>query len=98
MKDAFVDRLRNVYDDNAELMSWCDGSYEGQEIKVSLYGMHRDLLLAADLIEELNAILRKAKYMRQRQKQYFKDKTKENLIASKQAEAAFDRALAGEDK
>ena len=51
-----------------------------------------------DRIEELEAILRKAQYMRQRQKQYFKDRTQENLVGSKQAEAAFDRAALGEKK
>lgn len=49
-------------------------------------------------IEALEAALRKGQYMRQRQKQYFKDRTQDNLVGSKQAEAAFDRALAGEKK
>ncbi len=53
---------------------------------------------AADRIEALEAALRKGQYMRQRQKQYFKDRTRDNLVGSKQAEAAFDRALAGEKK
>ena len=53
---------------------------------------------ATDRIEALEAALRKGQYMRQRQKQYFKDRTRDNLVGSKQAEAAFDRALAGEKK
>ncbi len=53
---------------------------------------------AADRIETLEAALRKGQYMRQRQKQYFKDRTRDNLVGSKQAEAAFDRALAKEKK
>ena len=59
-----------------------------------------DLMIATlkKKIEDLEAILRKAQYMRQRQKQYFKDRTQKNLVESKQAEAAFDRAMAGEDK
>jgi hypothetical protein len=59
-----------------------------------------DLMIATlkKKIEDLEAILRKAQYMRQRQKQYFKDRTQENLVGSKQAEAAFDRALAGDKK
>ena len=57
-----------------------------------------DLMIATlkKKIEDLEAILRKAQYMRQRQKQYFKDRTQKNLVESKQAEAAFDRAMAGE--
>lgn len=56
----------------------------------------------ADRIETLEAALRKGQYMRQKQKQYFKDRTQDNLIGSKQAEQAFDKAacaaLEGEKK
>ena len=57
-----------------------------------------DLMIATlkKKIENLEAILRKAQYMRQRQKQYFKDRTQKNLVESKQAEAAFDRAMSGD--
>ena len=47
---------------------------------------------AADRIEALEAALRLGVDMREKQKTYFKDRSKENLIASKQAETAFDRA------
>jgi hypothetical protein len=53
---------------------------------------------AADRIEALEAALRLGIDMRDKQKAYFKDRSKENLIASKQAEAAFDRAALGEKK
>jgi hypothetical protein len=53
---------------------------------------------AADRIEELEAVLRLGVDMREKQKTYFKDRSKENLIASKQAETAFDRAALGEKK
>ena len=47
---------------------------------------------AADRIEALEKALRLGVDMREKQKTYFKDRSKENLIASKQAETAFDRA------
>jgi len=53
---------------------------------------------ATDRIEELEAVLRLGVDMREKQKTYFKDRSKENLIASKQAETAFDRAALGEKK
>ena len=53
---------------------------------------------AADRIERLEAALRLGVDMREKQKTYFKDRSKENLIASKQAETAFDRAALGEKK
>ena len=53
---------------------------------------------AADRIEALEAALRLGVDMREKQKTYFKDRSKENLIASKQAETAFDRAALGEKK
>jgi hypothetical protein len=49
-------------------------------------------------IEQLEAALRLGVDMRHAQVTYFKDRSKENLIASKQAEAAFDRAALGEKK
>lgn len=49
-------------------------------------------------VEYLESILRKVKYLRQRQKQFFKDKTKDNLVGAKQAEASVDRALAEWEK
>ena len=60
---------------------------------------------AADRIEELEAKLAKAVEFsiaaRSAQKTYFKDRSKDNLIASKQAEASLDKLLAelkGEDR
>jgi len=53
---------------------------------------------AADRIEALEAALRLGVDMREKQKTYCKDRSKENLIASKQAETAFDRAALGEKK
>jgi len=53
---------------------------------------------AADRIEALEKALRLGVDMREKQKTYFKDRSKENLIASKQAETAFDRAALGEKK
>jgi ribulose-5-phosphate 4-epimerase/fuculose-1-phosphate aldolase len=53
---------------------------------------------AADRIEALEKALQMAVEMRALQKTYFKERTKEALIASKQAESAFDRAaLEGKD-
>ena len=53
---------------------------------------------AADRIEALEKALRLGVDMREKQKTYFKDRSKENLIASKQAETAFDRAALGGKK
>jgi len=43
-------------------------------------------------IERLRAVVQAGVDMRHRQKAYFKTRSKEALIASKQAEAAFDKA------
>lgn len=84
MTDDLVKRLRKVEPDApGERTRWYRNP-DGPE--------------AADRIEALEAALRKGQYMRQRQKQYFKDRTRDNLVGSKQAEAAFDRALAEEKK
>jgi hypothetical protein len=48
----------------------------------------RLIAAAPDLLEAA----RLGRAMRQAQAAYFKDRSRENLIASKQAEAAFDRA------
>ena len=48
--------------------------------------------------KELEAALQLGVIMRHAQVAYFKDRSKENLIVSKQAEAAFDRAALGEKK
>lgn len=48
---------------------------------------------AAEQIERLEAILRKVKYMRQRQKQFLRDRTQKNLVEAKQAEGSVDEAL-----
>ena len=53
---------------------------------------------AADRIEELEAALKLAIEMRAQQNLYFKDRTKDALIDSKMAEAAFDRAALGAGK
>ena len=56
---------------------------------------------AADEIERLREALRQGVTMRAAQKAYFADRSRENLIASKEAEKAFDvaaRAALGEDK
>jgi hypothetical protein len=47
---------------------------------------------AADEIERLRAIVSIGIEVRTRQTAYFKSRTKEDLIASKQAEDAFDKA------
>ena len=56
---------------------------------------------AADRIEELEAklaqqddLVQAAVAVREAQKAYFKDRSRDNLIASKQAEAALDKMLA----
>jgi hypothetical protein len=56
---------------------------------------------AADEIERLREALRQGVAMRAAQKAYFADRSRENLIASKEAERAFDiaaRAALKEDK
>lgn len=53
---------------------------------------------AANRIEALEAALKLAIEMRAHQKAYFKDRTKDALIDSKMAEAAFDRAALGARK
>ena len=56
---------------------------------------------AADEIERLREVVRQGIAMRAAQKAYFADRSRENLIASKEAERAFDvaaRAVLGEDK
>lgn len=47
---------------------------------------------AADEIERLRDAVRLGVEARQAQRAYFKDRTQSNLVASKQAEAAFDKA------
>ena len=84
MTDDLVKRLRKVEPDApGERTRWYRNP-DGPE--------------AADRIEALEAALRLGIDMRDKQKAYFKDRSKENLIASKQAEAAFDRAALGEKK
>lgn len=56
---------------------------------------------AADEIERLREVLRQGVTMRAAQRAYFADRSRENLIASKEREKAFDvaaRAALGEDK
>jgi hypothetical protein len=56
---------------------------------------------AATEIERLREVVRQGVAMRAAQKAYFADRSRENLIASKEAEKAFDaaaRAALGEDK
>ncbi len=56
---------------------------------------------AAEEIERLREALRRGVAMRAAQRAYFADRSRENLIASKEAEKAFDaaaRAALGEDK
>jgi len=84
MTDDLVKRLRKVEPDApGERTRWYRNP-DGPE--------------AADRIEALEAALRLGIDMREKQKAYFKDRSKENLIASKQAESAFDRAALGEKK
>jgi hypothetical protein len=84
MTDDLVKRLRKVEPDApGERTRWYRNP-DGPE--------------AADRIEALEAALRLGVDMREKQKTYFKDRSKENLIASKQAETAFDRAALGEKK
>jgi hypothetical protein len=84
MTDDLVKRLRKVEPDApGERTRWYRNP-DGPE--------------AADRIERLEAALRLGVDMREKQKTYFKDRSKENLIASKQAETAFDRAALGEKK
>lgn len=59
-------------------------------------GKYAGLDEALRRIEALEAALRLGIDMRNKQKAYFKDRSKENLIASKQAELEFDRAALGE--
>jgi hypothetical protein len=54
-----------------------------------------------DIVERLREVVRQGVAMRAAQRAYFKDRSRENLIASKEAEKAFDaaaRAALGEDK
>jgi len=84
MTDDLVKRLRKVEPDApGERTRWYRNP-DGPE--------------AADRIEQLESALRLGIDMREKQKAYFKDRSKENLIASKQAESAFDRAALGEKK
>ncbi len=50
--------------------------------------------VVTDEIEMLRETLRLGVTMRERQRAYFKNRTLENLIASRQAEVAFDKASA----
>jgi len=57
--------------------------------------------VAATEIERLREVVRQGVAMRAAQKAYFADRSRENLIASKEAEKAFDaaaRAALGENK
>jgi len=57
--------------------------------------------VAATEIERLREALQQGVAMRAAQKAYFADRSRENLIASKEAERAFDvaaRTALGEDK
>lgn len=56
---------------------------------------------ANDEIKRLREVVRQGMTMRAAQKAYFADRSRENLIASKEAEKAFDvaaRAALGENK
>ena len=56
---------------------------------------------AADEIERLREVVRQGVIMRAAQRAYFADRSRENLIASKEAEKAFDvaaRTVLREDK
>jgi len=64
-------------------------------LSASIYKPHEAERLceeAADRIYALEKALQMAVEMRALQKTYFKERTKEALIASKQAESSFDRA------
>lgn len=51
-----VMKIREVYEDNDEIASWCDRStYEGAEIYIHLIGLYDTALHAADEIEQLSA-------------------------------------------
>jgi len=62
---------------------------EKQKEYIDYYKDQTNVLLKK--VDRLEGNIRTGIYMRQRQKQYLKDKTQKNLIEAKQAEAAFDR-------
>jgi hypothetical protein len=76
------------------LRAWAEPVTLGYEVPAA----GQVLFDAADRIEQLEAALQLGVIMRHAQVAYFKDRSKENLIVSKQAEAAFDRAALGEKK
>ena len=58
MTDDLVKRLRDVFADTPEILSWIDTStYEGAEIRTHVAGMFEAMLLADDYIERLEASL-----------------------------------------
>jgi hypothetical protein len=63
-----------------------------KQLRAMSYGAGDIPERAADEIERLDAVLKLGHDMRQKQAVYFKDRSKDNLIASKVAEAAFDKA------
>ena len=89
-----VERLKRVKytrerNDAPNGFSWdepCDADDYGAEQRF----VNPDGPEAADEIERLRDL---GLTMRNAQKKYFKERTQENLIASKQAEKAFDDAL-----
>jgi hypothetical protein len=56
MTDDLVKRLRDVFADTPEILSWIDAStYEGAEIRTHVAGMFEAMLLAANRIEHLES-------------------------------------------
>lgn len=57
-----VKRIRTAFDDTEEVASWCDDeTYEGEEMRTHLLGLHEAALEACDEVERLrreNSILR----------------------------------------
>jgi hypothetical protein len=60
--------------------------------KISMLEEH--LCLAEEKLAQQDDLVQAAVVVRDAQKAYFKDRSRDNLIASKQAEAALDKMLA----
>lgn len=60
MSDDLVTRIRNVFEDTPQIMTWFDEeTYVGAETRVHISGMWETLKEAADRIEKLEAALEK---------------------------------------
>lgn len=74
------------------MQSWLDAQPPQKGRTFDL--MHPEVLISSALqtLVLQERALRLGVDMREKQKAYFKDRSKENLVASKQAESSFDRA------